>query len=39
LPITAEYKKSGVTNDFDSERKRCLRLFFIHCWQYVIYGL
>jgi len=33
---TSEYKKSGVLNNLNSKRKRCLRLFFIHCWQQLI---
>ena len=36
MRITSEYKKSGVPTNLKTERKRCLRLFFIHCWQQFI---
>jgi hypothetical protein len=33
VPLTCDDKKSGAHINLNSERKRCLRLFFIICWQ------
>jgi hypothetical protein len=32
-PVTTDDKKSGAPINLNSGRKRCLRLFFIICWQ------